>query len=211
MDQDQASPAGAANPVNPPSSADDDQSHLLRYYDKWCSITNDSFILRIIREGYKIQFLQQNNISPKPVVSTPSVSKKNYIDKEISELLESGIISKVDPSPDQVVSRVFLVPKKTGDFRMIIDLSVLNKFINKVSFKMEDKTTIKALIRENDFMASIDLKSAFHSIPLHEDSKKFVVFEVDNQRYCYNRLVFGLTSSPRIFSKVLSHSLETEE
>ena len=31
VDQDQASPAGAANPVNPPSSADDDQSHLFRY------------------------------------------------------------------------------------------------------------------------------------------------------------------------------------
>ena len=52
-------------------------------------------------------------------------------------------------------------------------------------------------------MVSIDLRDAFFSIPIHEDSKRFTCFEVGGVRYCYNVLPFGFSSSPRIFSKVL--------
>ena len=52
-------------------------------------------------------------------------------------------------------------------------------------------------------MVSIDLSDAFHSIPIHDSSKKFVCFEFNNCRYCFNVLPFGLSSAPRIFSKIL--------
>ena len=68
---------------------------------------------------------------------------------------------------------------------------------------MEDSKTIKTLIEHLDFFASIDLENAFHSVPLHPDSKRLVVFEINGQRFSYNVLPFGLTSSPRIFTKIL--------
>ena len=179
---------------------------LSRYILNWLSITKDSFVLNVVSEGYKIQILN-SDIHLSPIISTPSKEKKVAILAEINFLLERGFISKISPSPDQIVSRVFIVPKKNGKNRMIIDLSRLNKYIKKVSFKMEDKKDIQSLIEENDFLASIDLTDAFLSISLHESSKKFVVFEIDGQRYCYNRLVFGLTSSPRIFSKILKPAI----
>ena len=86
---------------------------------------------------------------------------------------------------------------------MIIDLSHLNRQIVKVHFKMEGLDTIKCLIAKDDFMASIDLADAFLSIALHSSSKRFTVFEIFGQRYCFNVLPFGFTSSPRIFSKIL--------
>jgi hypothetical protein len=68
---------------------------------------------------------------------------------------------------------------------------------------METQENIRELIAPNDVMASIDLSEAFFSIPVHESSKKFLCFQFNNLRYVFNVLPFGLTSSPRIFSKVL--------
>ena len=92
--------------------------------------------------------------------------------------------------------------KSNGLARMIIDLSALNEFVNKVLFKMEGLPDIKFLIDKNDFMISIDLADAFFSVPLHKESKNYTVFDI-KCFYQYNVLPFGLTSSPRIFSKVL--------
>ena len=175
---------------------------MTRYYDNWLKITNNSFILQIIKSGYKIQLIQ-SDINLSPVISNPSSSKKSALCNEILSLLNSGAISKIANSDSHTVSRIFNVSKKNGKNRMIIDLSSLNNYVNKVSFKMEDKNTIKTLIEPNDFLVSIDLKDDFHTISLHNDSKKLVVFEFENQRYCYNCLPFGLSSSPRIFSKIL--------
>lgn len=68
---------------------------------------------------------------------------------------------------------------------------------------MEDKQTIKSLIEPQDYLVSIDLFSAFHSIHLHPDSRKLVSFIFEGVAYSFNVLPFGLTSSPRIFSKLL--------
>lgn len=127
--------------------------------------------------------------------------------EEINKSLLSGAISKIDFNDSDLVSRIFLVPKSNGGHRMIIDLSNLNKFIKKSSFRMEDLSAIKLLILPNDYFVSIDMRDAFHSIPLHEESKKFTVFEFENSRYCFNVLPFGLTSSPRVFSKVLKPAI----
>ena len=180
--------------------------NLSRYLSNWKNITHDSFVLNVVSEGYKIQILN-SDIHLSPIISTPSKEKKVAILAEINSLLDRGFVSKIPHCSDHIISRVFIVPKKNGKNRMIIDLSRLNNFIKKVSFKMEDKTVIQSLIKENDFLVSIDLTDAFLSISLHESSKKFVVFEIDGQRYCYNRLVFGLTSSPRIFSKILKPAI----
>lgn len=86
---------------------------------------------------------------------------------------------------------------------LILDLSNLNKQIVKVHFGKEDSYTIKCLIKKNDFMVSIDLAKAFFSILLHKDSRDFTTFQYKQCRYSHNVLPFGLTSSPRIFSKML--------
>ena len=93
--------------------------------------------------------------------------------------------------------------KINGLSRMIIDLSALNEFVHKVSFKMEGLPDIKFLIDKNDFMISIDLADVFFSVPLHKESKSYAVFQYKDYCYQYNVLPFGLTSSPRIFCKDL--------
>jgi hypothetical protein len=58
-------------------------------------------------------------------------------------------------------------------------------------------------------MASIDLKHAYYTIPIAEEQRKFLKF-VWNEQLCeFCVLPMGLTSSPRIFTKVKKPVLAT--
>jgi len=61
------------------------------------------------------------------------------------------------------------------------------------------------------FMASLDIKDAYYSISIHEDSKKLYKFEHDNQLYVFMALPNGYTAGPRKFTKVIKPSLAKEK
>ena len=71
---------------------------------------------------------------------------------------------------------MFLVAKKGGGQRPVLDLSPFNKFIPTEHFKMENLMTIKALINKGDYMINIDLTDAYLTVPMHPDSQKFLRF-----------------------------------
>ena len=52
-------------------------------------------------------------------------------------------------------------------------------------------------------MTSIDLKDAYYSIPVAEEHQKYLKFIWRDQLYAFTSLPMGLTSGPRIFTKVL--------
>ena len=119
------------------------------------------------------------------------------------DYLDKGAITVVDVHPDQFVSRIFEVPKKTGDFRLILDLSDLNLFLKKVHFKMDGLSSIASIIGRGDFLASLDLQDAFLTIAMHPSCYKYLCFDFEGVRYCFIALVFGLSCAPRIFTKLL--------
>ena len=47
------------------------------------------------------------------------------------------VISEVDHHPNEFISPVFIVPKKDGEFRMILNLKELNQYIEYHHFKMD--------------------------------------------------------------------------
>lgn len=52
-------------------------------------------------------------------------------------------------------------------------------------------------------MISIDLKDAYFHVPVATEFQQFLRFAVGNQHLQFTCLPFGLTTSPRVFSKVL--------
>ena len=100
-------------------------------------------------------------------------------------------------------SPVFLVPKKTGGWRPVLDLKRLNKYIRLEHFKMESLNTVILLVQPGDWMASIDLQDAYFHIPIHSQFQHFLRFKVGNLHLQFQCLPFGISSAPRTFSKVL--------
>ena len=60
-----------------------------------------------------------------------------------------------------------------------------------------------ALISRGDFSISIDLTDAYHAIAIHPLFRRFLTFIFLGVYYQYTCLPQGLTSSPRIFTKVM--------
>ena len=116
---------------------------------------------------------------------------------------QNGAVQKIPFTRDGFYSRLFLVPKKGGSMRPVIDLSSLNKFIVNEHFQMENLSCLKTLLLPGDFMTNIDLKDAYLSVPVHETSRKFLRFIWKGTCYQFKALPFGLCSAPRIFAKVL--------
>ena len=156
-----------------------------------------------MEHGYKLQFHPHPPPPRSSVHSSYSPRSSSIIRLLLQDYLSKGAILVVDVRPDQYVSRIFEVPKKTGDFRLILDLSDLNKFLKRVHFKMDGLDNIAAMISHNDFFASLDLDHAFFSIAMHRSCWKYLCFDFEGVRYCFVALVFGLSCAPRIFTKML--------
>ncbi len=125
------------------------------------------------------------------------------MNEEITKLLNKGAIIPVIFSPTGFYSRMFLVPKKGGSFRPVIDLSQLNKFVVNEHFQMENLLCAKQIINPQDFMVKLDLKDAYLTVGVHPNSQKYLRFIWQGQVYQFQALPFCLNTAPRVFTKLL--------
>ena len=61
--------------------------------------------------------------------------------------------------------------------RLILNLKPLNEFEAYYHFKMDTLHAALKLMRPGCFMASVDLKDAYYSIPVAEEDQIFLTFE----------------------------------
>ena len=73
-------------------------------------------------------------------------------------------------------SRIFLVPKKGGQYRPVINLRPLNSWIHYHNFKMEGIHVVRDLLLKGDYFTRIDLKDTYLTIPMHQNSRGFSAF-----------------------------------
>ena len=161
------------------------------------------FLMDTISRGHPLQFAS----SPPPfrgVVESTAHSPQQLavLESEIAELLSKQAIRLVPPSHSLCgwYSRYFLVQKRQGGFRPILDLSPLNGFIKKKAFRMLSTTALKRAFRQGDFCTSIDLKDAFFHVPILEEHKKYLRFSFRGRSYEFNVLPFGYSLAPRTFA-----------
>ena len=183
----------------PPSKA----ARLPHFAQAWQQVTSNNFILNIIYNGYKIQFTStpiQNNYQPRII----SKSNQKICKNKVSEFLKFKIIKVVSPDHDQFISHIFPVAKKSlGEFRIILDLSDLNLFVQKIRFRMDSLSDIINLIQPGDYFISIDISDAYYCIAMHILSMPYLTFIFLNVYYQFTCLPQGLTSAPRIFTKII--------
>ena len=130
-------------------------------------------------------------------------AQSQFIDDHIKELVQKGAIAEIWSLEDCFVSNIFLRPKPNASFRMILDLSELNRFLTKIHFKMDTLDTAGDMVFKGAWMASIDLQDAFYTIPVHKDHQKLLVFQWKGRFFKFVVLPFGLSQAPWIFTKVL--------
>jgi len=175
------------------------------FIKEWEKITDDKWVLSTLREGIKFEFLtipQGTGIRQTPV-NTQSLP---IILSEINDLLEKGAIETVPQSEihQGFYSRLFLVTKKKGDLRPVINLKPLNQYLRKQHFKMDTLSKVLNLVKPQDWALSLDLKDAYFHIPIHNTHRKFLRFCIQGKMYQFVALCFGPAQAPRVFTKIVT-------
>ena len=137
-----------------------------------------------------------------PPHSMPNPCHLPAIREFLPRLLSSGVIRQVfDPVP-KFFSRLFIVPKKDGPNRLIIDLSLLNKLLKVPTFKMERVLDIASCILSPMWGCTVDLEDAFYHVPIAWIFHLLLAFVVDGTTYVFQMLPFGLSVAPWAFARV---------
>ena len=136
------------------------------------------------------------------------VPRKNLdiLNAEVAELLRKDAIEKVPPNERGCgfFSTFFLVPKKNGKMRPVINLRPLNRYLKKEHFKMDTLKKVINLVKPNDWAISLDLSDAYLHIPIFQKHRKYLRFCIAGQCWQWKCLCFGPSTAPPVFSKVIS-------
>ena len=175
------------------------------FYDNWLKINCSDWVLKVVREGYKIPLKsipQQQKIPVNPKVNGAAF---DVLVKEAEDLLLKKAVRVVEPCEGQYVSSYFAVPKprKIDQFRPILNLKFFNNHVKKYHFSMETLAAVRDWIKPGYFCISLDIKDAFLHIRFREESTKYLRFRWLGQLLEWIVVVFGLTCSPRVLTKVL--------
>ena len=103
-------------------------------------------MVSITTQAYRLQFRCRPRVARSPIFTTVANHlQAQTLQMELSTLLEKGAIGEVESSDRQAgfFSRYFLIPKKDGVLRPILDVMGVNKYL-----------------------ATIDLKDAYFQVPI---------------------------------------------
>ena len=163
--------------------------------------------MEVLRYGYRIPFLCDPPLTKVPI-SLPSYhpsSTKGVALGEATRALVAKSVVELAPLPSLgFYSRLFVVRKTSGSWRPVIDLSILNLYVDVSHFRMETIQSVLLSVRQGDWTASIDLKEAYLQVPVHPDSRRFLWFVAQGNVYQFSALCFGLSMAPQVFSRVMA-------
>ncbi len=183
---------------------------LRQFISAWKAIPGISrWLLNVIERGYTLQFRRRPPRFNGVVQSLTSPRNAQALRQEIGCLLEKGAVERVPPHELEsgFYSRYFVVPKRDGGLRPILDLRPINRALCERQFRMVTLKQILAQIRPGDWFASVDLKDAYFHIQIAPHHRRFLRFAFENTAYQYSVLPFGLALAPRTFSKCVDAAL----
>ena len=177
----------------------------LRYFRKnWQELTTDPIVIRAV-SGYKIEF------DVEKIKDLHELKAKRYkrslpdakrIQVEVTSLHRKNVIEPCVHEEGEFISNIFTTPKRTGGVRLILDLSELNKCMMYQHFKMDNIHTVLGLVSPDNFLASVDLR-VYYTVPIHQEDRKYLKFIVNGQCWQFKALPNGLSTAPRLFTKLL--------
>ena len=121
--------------------------------------------------------------------------------KELDDLVQQGVIKKVD-YPTPWLHPIVIVPKKgTSDIRLCVDFTKLNKYIKRPTNPQPTPwEVVRNLPKGTTHFAVFDALKGYHQVELDEASQDLTAFMTPFGRFVYLRLPFGLSSAGDVFT-----------
>ena len=146
-----------------------------------------------------IQVIDESSFFVRPFpLSEPD---KVFMDEQMERLVSLGILSKNSTSH---TSPVMLITRKlTNDKRPVVDFRLLNTRILRRNTSIPLMKDVLSILGNSkcEVMLCVDIKDAYHSIPLTEKSKEYcgILPYFGSPIYRYEVLPMGIACAPQIW------------
>ena len=78
---------------------------LAHFAQNWAEITEDKWVLSLVRKGYRIPFLVRPNLSPNPIFFQQPLSQ--HLEVEVASLLSKGAVEEIIPECPMILLQNF--------------------------------------------------------------------------------------------------------
>ena len=131
---------------------------------------------------------------------------RSDLDDIIEEYRKAGIITETTSS---YASSAFIVRKRDGTGRMIVDFRRLNKITKTVPYPIPNFDDLLEKLNGAKYFITLDLACGYLQMPLSENAKEKTAFITETQTRQFERAMFGLANAPRYFAKLMDKTLCT--
>ncbi|GFU61566.1 hypothetical protein TNCV_844261 [Trichonephila clavipes] len=103
-----------------------------------------------------------------------------------------------------ICKSIVMVKKKDGSSRMCIDYRKLNQKLVKDKFPLPIIENVLDTLQKAKVYSTLDLRNGFFHVDVDEDCRKYTSFIVPDGQFEFNKVPFGLSTSPGVFQRYVS-------
>ena len=130
-------------------------------------------------------------------------SQRATVDSLVDDMLKDGVIQE---SYSPWNSPLFLVPKRDGTYRPVIDFRKVNNMTVPDHYPLPVLSDIlQSIGKGNSVFSTLDLKSGFFQIPLDKESREITAFSTHNAHFEFLRTPFGLRNAPLTLQRLVNN------
>lgn len=125
---------------------------------------------------------------------------REILKQTIDEMLDDNVIK---PSKSEWSNPIFLVKKKDGSMRPVVDYRELNKITEPDVYPIPRIDEYLDSLGKATIFSTLDLKSGYWQIPMEESSKEKTAFSSPFGNFQFEVMPFGIRNAPSEFSRLM--------
>ena len=179
---------------------------LAPHWRRWQAIGEESWVVTVLRDGYRVPFKDSPPPLSRTPVSFPDIPGRLSSGSSLAARGRGDACQRSLRNRPRSGSWILQssLPGGEGVWRPVISLSP-----DRVcpAYSVQDGNSCFCTVicqREGDFLASLDLKDVCFQIPIHPSSRKLLRFTSEGTVYQFRALCFGLSTAPQVFTRVFT-------